>query len=1539
MSKQGLLDRWRSQKKKKNPIAAIGKRPIGINTPLSLGQQRLWFLQQLYPDNPFYHYADVLRLKGRLAEEHLRESFRQLAQKYAILRTTFPTDKGEAFQHIGEEAAIAFTTQDIRSLPAEQREVEAQAIALASASEAFDLETGPLTRVCLIQLTDNEYWMVLTMHHIITDKWSMGLLREDLAQLYAGLLAGNPVTLAPLALTYADYSYWERQQEVDPTHLAYWKKKLEGELPILKLPTDHMRPVKASFKGSFSVQAFSTELSAQLSQLCQQHNTTLFVLLLTAYKVLLYKYSGQKDIIVGTPFSNRDQLALQQLIGFFNDTLVLRSDLSAEPSFEELLQEVRSMVLTAFTHKKTPFEVLVRELSPERESSANPLFQVMFLFHKVPPTPSLGPELELEHQPFDLGVSKFDLTLYISEDQGQLSAIFEYATDLFDAPTIERMQGHLRVLLEAIVENPQQSIATLPILSGEEKQKILVDWNQNPQPIGAGTVHQLIEERAAAQPTQAAVVYEGAAMSYQELNERADVIARQLQAQGMGQGDIIGLYTERSLDMMVGILAILKAGGAYLPIDPEYPKDRIDFMLEDAEVKVVLCQDKILNELSTRVDKLSLQARQHEGNTSLPPLVPTTGNDHLAYIIYTSGSTGRPKGVQVTHKNLLHSTQARFSYYPQQPGRFLLLSSFAFDSSIVGIFWTLAQGGTLVLPKRRIEQDLEQMADLIASQQVTHTLLLPSLYRVLLQHISTEKLQSLRTLIVAGEACSTALVRQHFETLPAVELYNEYGPTEASVWCTAHKVEREDAERQVPIGRAIANAEIYILDANLAPVPVGVPGELYVGGAGITLGYLNRPELTQQHFIPHPFSEEVGAKLYRTGDLARYRADGLIDFLGRADHQVKIRGYRIELSEIKETLVRVEGVKDALVVVQEEEGNNRLIAYAIGDTSLASADILKALGAQLPAYMVPAQLHVLTEWPRLPNGKIDRKSLPQPGEQQAADAASYVAPRSSIEQTLAAIWEEVLKRKQIGVHDNFFEIGGDSILSIQIIAKARKAGLAMAANQLFEHQTIAALSLFVAEAKAPPPADDQPLVGTVPLSPIQEWFFEEHQVAPHHWNQGIAFDLLQELPVSLLSKAVDYLVSRHDALRLQFEKENDQWSAAYLAPEAVNAFQQFDLDDMSATAQATATQTKINEIQASFNLSAGQLFQVVYFSGHNETKSQLFLVAHHLIIDAVSWQILFDDLKTICSQLVANEAIDLPSKTLSFRDWSQYLQQSVKQGNWDQEIDFWQQQVKAAPGLKSDAEGEWPTSEAKTETLSFRFSEALTTALVSEVPAAYNTKTDEILLAALVLAMMEKTELAGLTLGLERHGREQLEDNFDFSASVGWFTAFYLLRLEAEKNTEIGTLIKNIKERVRQVPNGGIGYGVLRYLGAEKPDLAKEPDLVFNFLGQQDLLSSPIFGNGRMLFEGARDPRSERYYRMEINAFILNNSLEFRWSYSTDFYQKKTIESLMEAFEKALGQVVSHCASGEIGEYTPSDFPDADLSQDDLDNLLGQIDF
>jgi len=1540
--KSSLLERWR-QKQKKKPVLAG---PISSNDkrgPLSLGQQRLWFLQQLYSTNPFYHYADIMELRGELGVEVLRKSFIDLAEKYPILRTTFPQENEQVFQQIHEDAQLEFLMQDLSEHPKEKRKDLAEQAARDSASRPFNLAQGPLTRIVVLQLDVELHWLVLTMHHIITDKWSMGLLREDLARLYIANTAGREANLSTLPHTYLDYTKWQRQQEVASADLQYWTKKLGGELPILKLPIDHTPPNQASFRGAFHKQAFSPELSRLLQSIANHEGVTLFILLLTAFKVLLSKYSGQKDIVIGTPFSNRDQLSLQELIGFFNDTLVLRSDLENDPPFRTLLGQVKQTVLEAFSHKSVPFELLVRELSPERASSSNPLFQVMFLFHKVPATPSMGPGLELAHQPFDLGVAKFDLTLYVSEEEAGLSAIFEYATDLFEEETIVRMQEHFRTLLEEIVKAPDVKIAALPILTQREELQLLEEWNQTVDEVQLeGTILDLFQRQVSLHPQQLATVFGEEEISYQDLQTKAESIAIWLRQQGLQSGEVVGLHTVRSLDMIIGIMGILQAGGAYLPIDPEYPADRVAFMIEDAGVKWVLSQASIRDQLpalpATIMPLNNVYAKETIAqNTVAVEITP----DQLAYIIYTSGSTGKPKGVQVTHRNLLHSTTARFSFYPNAPECFLLLSSFAFDSSIVGIFWTLCTGGTLVLPKHRIEQDLEQMAALIENRVVSHTLLLPSLYNVLLQHIELSRLKSLNTVIVAGEACSSTLVERHFAALPDTRLYNEYGPTEASVWCTAHEVEPSDAEGGVPIGRPIPNAQIYILDENKKPVPVGVAGDLYVGGAGITAGYLNRPDLNAQYFISNPFHPGTVEKLYRTGDLAKYRSNGLIDFLGRADRQVKIRGYRIELAEIQAAILQQPDVQDALVVVQEEEGAAaKLIGYFLGGDSVASPDILRQLRGRLPAYMVPSNLIHLEDWPRLPNGKINEKALPRPiqGRQKSTVASSPA--QNGLQQQLVKIWEEVLGANPIGIHDNFFEIGGDSILSIQIIAKARKAGLSLAANQLFEHQTIASLALFVDDQLEQTPTQSGPLKGGLPLLPIQHWFFDEHQEAPHHWNQGLLFDLDQRLSAADLASVVEFLVQHHDGLRLNFSKENQKWRAEYRTAYLDSTFERVDARGWAD--HSTRVQEHLENRQNQLALSAGPLFCAILFENGSDRKNQLVLMAHHLVIDAVSWKVIVDDLATLFSQHQTKETLDLGSKSLSIRDWAEYLEVGIKEGSWDRDFTFWSEKLSenVNTALPFDQTSNWPSSEARSDTIQLTLSKKETELLLHDVHQSYHTKTDEILLIALWKAVQDHMKVNRLTFGLERHGREMLEPHFDFVGSVGWYTSFFLLPIRFEQGGTLAALIKYVKEELRKVPRGGLGYGVLRYLTTEDNPLRlpdQKPDIVFNYLGHQDLPSNQWLQNGQALLEGMRHGDSERYYALEVNASVIEGQLIFYWTYSQDFFLKSTIESLMQAFQQAITAIIEHCTQEDIEEYTPSDFPDAEISQDDLDNLLGQI--
>ncbi len=920
-NKGSLLERWLTLNKSQEVSGGVTPRPEGTISPLSSGQQKLWFLQQLYPQNPFYNYTEIYRFTGKLNTETLLESFRQVVARHEILRTTIEIKDGEAVQIVNDNTAADVISHDFQHVAEAQHEQEIQSLISKESSHSFDLTRGPLTRLNMIKLSENNHLVMITMHHIITDEWSLGILQKEWGQIYQALQSGNNPTLEALSIQYADYAYWQKKRPVDPKHLNYWKEKLQGKLPVLNLPSDRPRPAIPSFEGGFCTQSFPIALSDRIRELAKETNTTMFVFLLAVYKVLLYRYSGQEDIMVGTPFNGRDQVSMEKLIGYFIDTLVLRSKLSGNTRFTDLLAAVRQTSLDAFSHKDLPFETLVKELKPDRYMSTNPLFQVMFVYHKVPSLTSFGPDLTFEQEPFEAVSSKFDLTLHVSEKNGVLTATFEYAKDLFDEATIRRMQQHFKVLLEGIAENPETGIEDLPLLSQSEQHQLLDEWNETGVPFeDSPLIHQLFERQAIDNPNAPAVAFQGNQLTYKQLNEKSNAVAAYLQENGVGKDSLVGLYAERSTAFVVGILGILKAGGAYLPLDPDYPAERISLMIADAGIDVVLTHDRLTSNLSnTNLSLLTFEAAE-AGSLTTPQSLPTdVSADNLAYVIYTSGSTGQPKGVPVTHGNLLHSTRARFEYYPTTPESFLLLSSFSFDSSVAGVFWTLCSGGLLVVSDKRIEQDISQLANLIDNHQITHTLLLPSLYNLLLQYAPEKSLASLRTVIVAGEACLPSLCTLHADTMEHATLYNEYGPTEATVWCTVHKTSAEDKTGPVSIGRPIANARIYILDQKLRPVPVGVPGELYVAGAGLTSGYLGKPDISNSKFLPNPFSTDPMDKIYKTGDLARYKADGLIEFLGRADDQVKIRGFRIELDEIKETLKTLDGIQDAAVLVHKEQ--------------------------------------------------------------------------------------------------------------------------------------------------------------------------------------------------------------------------------------------------------------------------------------------------------------------------------------------------------------------------------------------------------------------------------------------------------------------------------------------------------------------------------------------------------------------------------------------------------------------------------------------
>ena len=1016
------------------------------NLPLSFAQQRLWFLDRLEPNNPAYNIMSGFRLQGNLDREALHHSLQEIVKRHEVLRTTFSQDElGNPIQVINSESEILLNFVDLTSERSEDKEEILQRAAMAEAIRPFNLEKGPLIRIHLYRLEEKAHVFIAVMHHIVSDGWSFGIIVEELSRCYTAFSRGKASPLSPLSLQYADFAYWQRttfEKTQLQEQLNYWKEELGGEIDSLELPTDFLRPAIANYEGRTVSFAIEREKCDRFKQLCESLGATPFMGLLGVFKTLLMRYSGQQDILVGTPIANRNRKQTEDLIGFFVNTLVIRTDLGGNPSFTTLLERIKDKTLQAYARQDLPFERLVEELQPDRNLSHNPLFQVMFVLQNAPMGNLELRDLSLTSLELESVTAKFDLTLSITETETGLEGKWEYKTDLFAAATIERMAGHFQILLEEILAQSDRPVTELPLLTRNERQQ-LENWNDTklsyPQDL---CIHNLFELQVEKTPDAIAVVFEDRHLTYRELNRQANQLAHYLQSIGVKPEMLVGICVERSIDAIVGILGILKAGAAYLPLDPAYPEERLAFMLSDARTPVLLTQQLLLDSLpenDARIICLDTQSAVIDRFGDRNAICGAT-SENLAYVIYTSGSTGQPKGVQIAQKNLVHLIKARIAYYREPVTSFLLLSSLAFDASIPGIFGTLCQGGMLYLPREDKEWELSQLIETIAEGRISHLISLPSLYALILERGRSEQLASLSCVVLAAESCSQAIVSEHFKKLPETQLFNEYGPTEGTVWSSVYNF--EDSEKlPISIGRPIANTQLHILDRALQPVPIGVPGELYLSGFGLSRGYLNRPDLTAERFLPNPWSKEPGARLYKTGDKARYFPDGNIELLGRIDRQVKIRGFRIELGEIETVLCKHPKVRQAIVLFREEQSDRKnLVAYIVadGDRFGSTSKLRRFLQEKLPDYAIPGSFEILESLPLMPNGKVNIKALTASNSEVKVRSGKQIPPRTSLEQQLLKLWEEVLQLSPIGVTENFFEIGGHSLLAIRLLSEIEK---------------------------------------------------------------------------------------------------------------------------------------------------------------------------------------------------------------------------------------------------------------------------------------------------------------------------------------------------------------------------------------------------------------------------------------------------------------------------------------------------------------------
>jgi amino acid adenylation domain-containing protein len=1048
---------------------------------LSFAQERLWFLEQLERDSPVHNIPTVFRLTGSLNVDALEKSLNEIVRRHEVLRSSFAARDGQPIQVVAPILNLTLPVVDLRGLPEASQGAETLRLTTEEVQRPFDLSRGPLLRLMLMRLTEDQYFLLLIIHHLVFDGWSTSILGRELSSLYEAYSEGRPSPLPELPIQYADFAQWQRQwlqKEVLEEHLIYWKKQLEN-VPTLQLPTDRPRPRVQTVGSARHYFTLFKPLAAGLRSLSNRHGVTLFMTLFAGYLTLLHRYSGQSDIVIGSPIAGRNRSELESLIGFFLNMLVLRADLSGNPTFRELLVRVREICLEAYVHQDLPFEKLVQELCPKRDLSYNPFFQVTFAIQHGPRFQLDSPGLTATNVDVDPRTARFDLNLVVTEEESSLRAYIDYNTNLFDASTIERMAKHFQGLLEAVVADPNRPIDNFPLLTEQERHHLLVEWNDTDTDYPTDhCIHQLFETQAELAPESVAVVFEDQELTYRELNRRANRLAHYLEKLGVGPEVRVAIYMERSFEIVIGLLAVLKAGGVYVPLDPDYPKERLAFVLEDTRAAVLLTRQRLLLELveaegtengdhrspilDPRLNVVCLErdwgviARESEEN----PISGATA-DNLAYVMYTSGSTGKPKGVCVPHRGVVRLVKSKrcASLTPREV--FLQLAPVSFDASTFEIWGCLLSGARLVVFPPHTPS-LEELGQILKRYQVTTLWLTAGFFHEMVER-NLEGLKDIQQLLTGGDVVSLPHVRKALQELPGCRLINGYGPTEGTTFTCCHSiVAPRGVATSVPIGRAIDNTQAYVLDHHLNPVPIGVCGQLYIGGDGLARGYLNHPELTAVSFIPHAFSDKPGARLYKTGDLARYLPDGNIEFIGRLDQQVKIRGFRIELGEIEAVLSQHPFVQETVVIATEDvRGEKRLVGYVVArkEQTLTVTELRGFLKSKLPEQMVPSVFVFVDSLPLTPHGKVDRQALPAAAGTRPDLEKAFVAPRTPVEKALSEIWAQVLGLERVGIHDNFFELGGHSLSATQLISRVYNAFQAeVLLCSLFETPTVAGLA-------------------------------------------------------------------------------------------------------------------------------------------------------------------------------------------------------------------------------------------------------------------------------------------------------------------------------------------------------------------------------------------------------------------------------------------------------------------------------------------------
>ncbi len=1518
---------------KRPKITPFDRKSKFLNT--SFAQKRLWFIDQMEEGSTHYNMPSAMHINGDFNVDIAETAFDLIIRRHEILRTVF-ADKGSGpLQHIHENFNFKILHTDLTSFSADEAGLLIKKKIDEDAQKPFDLAQDLMLRVSYIKLNDNSGILILNMHHIASDGWSIGILVNEFVSFYTTIYKSEDLHLEPLAIQYADYAHWQNHwlkgKELEK-QLNYWEKQLSDLPQIHNIPIDFNRPLIQTYNGASYQFSLEAEVLNDLQKIAVDNQATLFMVLHAAFAVLIARYSNNHDVVIGTPVANRLQKELEPLIGFFVNTLVLRTNCSNNPKFIDFLDHVKDINLDAQSNQDVPFEHLVDRLNTVRSTSHNALFQVMFTMNtneynelKMPGV-SLSPVKKSNKE-----TAKFDLVLIaippVNDIDTDLQFSLQFNTSIFSKQTAKKIGNSLIQLLIGVAHNVNEKINSLPIISKQEKNYLINELNATATSYPKHLlIHQLFEEQVEKEPDNIALVFEDQSLSYQELNEKANRLANYLINQGVKPDDIIGICLERSLEMIVAVLGVLKAGGAYLPIDSSYPKQRVNQIILESQLNYIITQNQLLP-ISQNIKYVFIEEFDFDLGSSENLEINNLTSKNLAYIIYTSGSTGRPKGVMIEHSGLVNLATFQKQYFNiKQENHLLHFASLSFDAATWEWSMALCNGATLYIADNETRHNTDQLEEFLCDHRITHLTLPPAL----LQHLDENKDYVFEALIVAGEAFDQRLCDKWNSKF---KFYNCYGPSESTVCASATRLLNG---QKVNIGHAISNHRLYVLGENQQLLPKGSIGELCIGGDGLARGYLNQKQLTAEKFINHSFNGKQIERLYKTGDLVRYLGDDNLEFIGRLDDQVKIRGFRVELGEIESNISSMDEVSESVVLLRENKSKNKqLVAYFTSDSKERGSTLKEKVKQksinQLPDYMVPSFFIHLDSMPLNINGKIDKKSLPELniGEMITEE---YQAPNNEVETKLCHIWASLLNVpfNKLSVNSNFFNLGGDSILSIQVVSRALKVGLKVSVKQIFEFQTIQLLAPHVTLSEAV--IFQGSVKGAMNLLPIHHNFFAD-ETELHHYNQAVLLKTPDDFTPELMKQCFELLFKRHDALRLYFQKNEGLWQSYHR-----EYSDQMLSDSLGYIKLQEAAFDKIKEqaevFQTSFKLDRAPLIKAVHCTNRTG-EVRLLLIIHHLIVDGVSWRILLNDISSLYQQSIEGSKLKLEPKSSSYQQWGDFLREYSQGEQLLNELCYWQKIISTPTPDFKDRLALLDRQQKKTDALSvinFTLAKKTTEKLLTKAQISYKTNINELLLSALLLGLYRWSGDQSIRIDLEGHGREELSDTINLSQTMGWFTTLFPVNLSSDL-MDITSVICNVKEQIRAIPNHGIGFGLLKYLTCDENIAQTAPSpILFNYLGQffNDEKEQSLFTLANENIGNTVSPLRQHQHDINFNGSVNNGCLVFSVSYDSTKYISTEMNQLSANVKESLVDIVNHCVETGQGCFTPSDFPLASVYQSQL---------